>query len=242
MLTMIGILSSVSSIVVKIPGFNEWFNKVLGKIFDFGITKSSAAETSLKFDKSALKAYGNGDELEDLGSFESVKKLLDQTENMEDPVYGTSNHIISSFLHNSAIDSNNEFSENTMQVITNLTQSSSELDLMYAAKNSISDDGIITSITHIFTTSSQNSSLIDGNLTHDNIFKELCLQFVQLHDKESNISFAIQSSLADSATSDRSVLITGILSATGRILKIEGANADALVGKHWDELSKLIVK
>jgi hypothetical protein len=245
MLTMIGILSSVSSIVVKIPGFNEWFNKVLGKIFNFGITKSSAAE----FDKSMLKVDGNGGESEDLGSFESVKKLLDSAENMEDPVYGSSNNTITSFSsaiqNSSSTGSNNVFSENFIESITNVSKSSMETELMYATKNSISDDGIVTSLTHMFTTSSQNSSLIDGDLTRCSTLKELYLNFVQLHDVESNIGFMIQSRLIEGASTDEDFFVKGILSATGKILEIEeivGGNADSLVGKHWDELANLIVK
>lgn len=240
MLTMIGILSSVSSIVVKIPGFNEWFNKVLGKIFDFGITKSSAAETSLKFDKDMLKVDGNGGESENLGSFESVKKLLDNAENMEDPAYGTSNDTITSFRSaiqsGSSTGSNNEFSENFIESITSVSKTM-ESDLMYATKNSISDDGIVTSLTHMFTTTSQNSSLIDGNLNRSGAIKELFLQFVKLQDGESNIGFVIQSSL-----SEEDSFITGILSASGKILEIEGVNADTLVGKHWDELIEIVMK
>lgn len=247
MLTMIGILSSVSSIVVKIPGFNEWFNKVLGKIFDFGITKSSAAETSLKFDENMLKVDGNNGESENLGNFESVKKLLDNAENMEDPVYGTSNDTITSFKDviqsDSSTGSNNEFSQKFIESITSVTKSSNELDLMYATKNSISDDGIITSLTHVFTT--ENGTFIDGrNLTHCSTLKELFLNFVKLHDEESNIGFIIQSRLIEGASTDE-VFIKGILSSTGKILKIEeivGANADALVGKQWDELTDLLIK
>lgn len=247
MLTMIGILSSVSSIVVKIPGFNEWFNKVLGKIFDFGITKSSAAETSLKFDKDMLKVDGNGGESENLGSFESVKKLLDNAENMEDPVYGTSNNTVTSFRDviqsGSSTDSNNEFSRKFIESITSVTKSSDELDLMYATKNSISDDGIITSLTHVFST--ENGTFIDGkSLDHCNTLKEVFLNFVKLHDEESNIGFIIQSRLIEGASTDE-VLVKGILSSTGKILKIEeivGANADALVGKQWDELTNLLMK
>ena len=244
MLTMIGILSSVVSIVVKIPGFKEWFDKILGKIFNFGISKSSAAETSFKFDKSSLKANGTGDDLDDLGSFESVKKLLDQAENMKDPVYGTSNSNISSFLESSLSSDQMESSRDYVNVLTSLTQSSDKVDLFYAGKNEISDDGIITSVMHMFRTSSSNSSLIGGNLTEEHTLKELVLRFVQLHDKKSNISFYISSHLADSATTDGELkikTIKGILSATGEILEIEGANP-ALVGKQWEDLSSLIVK
>ena len=244
MLTMIGILSSVVSIVVKIPGFNEWFNKVLGNIFDLGITKSSAAET---FDRSALKVDGIGGEKEnlDLGSFESVKKLLNMAENMEDPVYGTSNFLISSMLEESAENSNSEFSENAMNVITCLTQSSDKSELMYAGKNEISDDGIITSVLHMFTTSSNNESLIDGNLTHDNTFKEVSLRFVQLHDKKSNIGFIITVENCTTDGGDKYTEVEGILSETGKILKIKelkGLDVKKLVGKQWEDLSSLIVK
>ena len=245
MLTMIGILSSVASIVVKIPSFNEWFRTVLGKIFNFGITKSSAANTSFKFDKSVLKVdgYGDGDTSQDLGNFETVKKLLDKAEDMKDPVYGSSNDYISSFSkYITSTDSNNKFSEYT-QGITNLSQSSIESDLMYATKNSISDDGIITSVTHMFC--SENSKLIDGNLNRDTTLKEVFLQFVKLYDEESNIGFTISSRLAGSDSTDKELLIKGILSPTGEVLKIEeivGADADKLIGKHWDKLTKLIVK
>jgi F0F1-type ATP synthase assembly protein I len=247
MLTMIGILSSVSSIVVKIPGFSEWFNKVLGKIFDFGITKSSAAETSLKFDKDMLKVNGNGGESENLGSFESVKKLLDNAENMEDPAYGTSNDTVTSFSHaiksGSSTDTGSEFSRKFIKSITSVTKSSNEFDLMYATKNSISDDGIVTSLSHVFTT--ENSTFIDGkSLTHCRTLKEIFLNFVKLHDEESNIGFIIESRLIEGASVD-DVFIKGILSSTGKILKIEkivGANADELVGKQWDELTNLLMK
>ncbi len=245
MLTMIGILSSVSSIIVKIPGFNEWFNKVLGKIFDFGIAKSSAAETSLNFDKDVLKVDGNGGESENLGSFESVKKLLDNAENMKDPAYGTSNDTITSFRSAIQSDSNNDLSEKFIESITSVSKSSAESDLMYATKNSISDDGIVTSLTHMFTTSSQNSTLIDGNLTRSGALKELYLNFVKLHDGKSNIGFVIQSRLIEGASTDEEFFVKGILSSTGKILKIEeivGENGDVLVGKQWDELSKLLMK
>ena len=241
MLTMIGILSSVASIVVKIPGFSEWFNKVLGKIFNFGITKSSAAE----FDKSMLKVNGNGSESEDLGSFESVKKLLDNAENMEDPVYGTTNSSIESVVSMVETEHNNELSERIIDSITTISKSSSELDLMCATKNSISDDGIITSLTHIFTTSSENSSLIDGNLNSSSTFKELVLNFVKLYDEESNIGFEVVSRLSKSADISGEIFAKGILSPTGEILEIEnivGANADELIGKHWEELSNLLMK
>ena len=244
MLTMIGILSSVASIVAKIPGFTEWFNKVLGKILNLGTTNASAAEApSLKFDRSALEVKGNGDESENLGSFESVKKLLDNAENMEDPVYGTSNDTISSFReviqNGSSTDSNNEFSQKFIESITGASKSS---DVMYAAKNEISDDGFVTSLTHMFTTASENSSLIDGNLSSSSTVKELFLRFVQLNDRKSNIGFQISSTLF--GDTDKELVISGVLSATGKILKIEaeGANVDALVGKHWDELSSLIMK
>ena len=247
MLTMIGILSSVASIAVKIPGFSEWFNKVLGKIFDFGITKSSAAETSLKFDRDMLKVNGNGGESEDLGSFESVKKLLDNAENMEDPAYGSSNDTITSFRNviqsGSSTDSNDEFSRKFIESITSVTKSSNELDLMYATKNSISDDGIMTSLSHVFST--ESGTFIDGkSLEHCNTLKEIFLNFVKLHDEESNIGFIIQSRLIEGSSTDE-VFIKGILSSTGKILEIEeivGANADTLVGKQWDELTNLLVK
>lgn len=242
MLTMIGILSSVSSIIVKIPGFNEWFNKVLGKIFDFGITKSSAAESIFKYDKSALKVDGSGGESENLGSFKSVRKLLDSAENMEDPVYGSSNDTITSFSSVIQRGSETETSQKFIESITNVSKSSIESDLMYATKNSISDDGIVTSLTHMFTTSSQDSSLIDGNLTHAETIKELFINFVKLHDGESNIGFAIQSNLIEGDSVDKEFIIKGILSATGEILKVEGARADTLIGKQWDELANLLMK
>lgn len=244
MLTMIGILSSVASIVVKIPGFNEWFNKVLGKIFNFGITKSSAAEPSLNFDKSMLKVDGGGGESENLGSFESVKKLLDNAEDMKDPVYGSTNNTITSFRSLLQGDSEAETTQKFIQSITSVTKSATETDLMYATKNSISDDGVITSLTHMFTTVSQDSSLIDGNLTRSDTLKELYLNFVKLHDVESNIGFTIQSHLCEGGTGE-DFLVQGILSATGKIIKIEeivGANADELVGKQWDELANLLMK
>jgi hypothetical protein len=244
MLTMIGILSSVVSIVIKIPGFKEWFDKLLNKLFDFGITKASASETSFKFDKSALKPTGSANETEDLGSFESVKKLLDRAENMEDPVYGTSNSYVSSFFQSSLDSNQTESSNGYIKALTCLTQSSDKAELVYAAKNQISDDGIMTSVMHMFTTSSENTSLIGGNLTEEHTLKEIVLRFVQLHDKNSNIGFYISSHLTDSATTDGELkikTIKGILSATGEILEIEGANP-ALVGKQWEDLSNLIVK
>lgn len=242
MLTMVGILSSVSSIVVKIPGFNEWFNKVLGKIFDFGITKASAAESIFKYDKSALKVDGSGGGSENLGSFESVKKLLDSAENMEDPVYGSSNDMITSFSGVFKSGSETETSQKFIESITNVSKSSIETELMYATKNSISDDGIVTSLTHMFTTSSQDSSLIDGNLTHAETIKELFINFVKLHDEESNIGFTIRSYLIEGDSANKEVIIEGILSATGEILKIEGTRSDTLIGKQWDELAKLLMK
>ena len=95
---------------------------------------------------------------------------------------------------------------------------------------------------YIFTTASENSSLIDGNLTHSSTVKELFLRFVQLNDRKSNIGFQFSSTLF--GDTDKELVISGVLSATGKILKIEaeGANVDALVGKHWDELSSLIMK
>lgn len=246
MLTMVGILSSVASIVVKIPGFNEWFNKVLGKIFNFGITKSSAAEPVFKYDISALKVNGHGSESESLGSFETVKKLLDSAENMEDPVYGTFNSDVASVTTNFASNSSNNSSVETAQKfiesITTVTKSSAESELMYATKNSISDDGVVTSVTHLFTTCSQNDTLIDGNLNFSEKIKELLISFVKLHDEESNIGFTIRSMLTESGSGDKEVIIEGLLSSTGEILKVEGARADALIGKQWDELAKLIMK
>lgn len=242
MLTMMGILSSVSSIVVKIPEFNEWFNKVLDKIFDFGITKASAAEPIFKYDKSALKVDGSGGKSENLGSFESVKKLLDSAENMEDPVYGSSNDTITSFSGVFQSDSETETSQKFIESITNVSKSSIETELMYATKNSISDDGIVTSLTHMFTTSSQDSSLINGNLTHAETIKELFINFVKLHDEESNIGFTIRSYLIEGDSENKEVIIEGILSATGEILKIEGTRSDTLIGKQWDELAKLLMK
>ena len=234
MLTMIGILSSVASIVVKIPGFNEWFKKVLDKIFDFGTSKASAASiSSLKVDKDALKA-GGAEDGENLGSFESVKKLLNQAENMEEPVCGTTNSNISSFLKQSYSETSEGFSENVKSVITDVTKSADKTDLMYAAKNAVSDDGVVTSVTHIF--SAENTSLIDGSLNQTNTLKELTLIFNQLHDRKSNISFAIEV-----FNGDKSRIVSGILSSTGKILKIEGANP-AMVGKQWEDLSSLIVK
>ena len=45
----------------------------------------------------------------------SVKKLLDNAENMEDPAYGTTNNTITSFQHfiqsETSTNSNSEFSE-----------------------------------------------------------------------------------------------------------------------------------
>jgi hypothetical protein len=96
----------------------------------------------------------------------------------------------------------------------------------------------------VFTTSSENGSLIDGNLTHCRTLKEIFLNFVKLHDEESNIGFIIESRLIEGASVD-DVFIKGILSSTGKILKIEeivGANADELVGKQWDELTNLLMK
>ena len=247
MLTMVGILSSVSSIIVKIPGFNEWFNKVLGKIFSFsliGPTKASAAEPMIKYDMSALKVNGHGSESENLGSFETVKKLLDSAENMEDPVYGTSNDRIASITSlcqsNTQTETTVETTQKFIESMTNVSKSSMETELMYATKNSISDDGIITSVTHMFTTSSQDSSLIDGNLTYAENIKELLISFVKLHDEESNIGFTIRTMMIESGGADKEVIIEGILSSTGEILKVEGARADTLIGKQWDELAKFI--
>jgi hypothetical protein len=242
MLTMLGILSSVASIVVKIPGFDEWFNKVLGKIFNFGITKSSAAEPVFKYDTSALKVDSGGGESENLGSFESVKKLLDSAENMEDPVYGSSNNTITSFRSLFQSGSETETTQKFIESITNVSKSSMETELMYATKNSISDDGVVTSVAHLFTTCSQNDTLIDGNLTHAETIKELFINFVKLHDGESNIGFAIQSNLIEGDSVDKEFIIKGILSATGEILKVEGARADTLIGKQWDELANLLMK
>lgn len=248
MLTMIGILSSVSSIVVKIPGFKEWFDKVLGKIFDFGITKANA-ETQLKFDKSALKPTGSADESENLGSFESVKKLLDKAEDMEDPVYGSSNSLVKTFCDHTTSSSSSEdykeFSKECVRSLTTLTKTSNEMELMWSAKNSVSEDGIVTSLFHMFKTSTQNGSLIDGNLNSANALKELSLGFTKLHDGESNIGFRIASRLIESGDSGEDILIKGILSSTGEVLKIEnvvGANADELVGKQWDDVINSFVE
>ena len=95
----------------------------------------------------------------------------------------------------------------------------------------------------MFTTSSENKSLIDGNLTCSNTLKELFINFVKLHDGESNIGFEIQSRSLEGARSNEDFFVRGILSSTGKIIKIEkivGANADGLVGKQWDELSKTL--
>jgi hypothetical protein len=193
-----------------------------------------------------LKVDGNGGESEDLGSFESVKKLLDNAENIEDPAYGTTNNTITSFQHfiqnESSTNSNTEFSEKFIESITTVTKSSAESELMYATKNSISDDGVVTSVTHLFTTCSQNDTLIDGNLNFSEKIKELLISFVKLHDEESNIGFTIRSMLTESGSGDKEVIIEGLLSSTGEILKVEGARADALIGKQWDELAKLIMK
>ena len=91
----------------------------------------------------------------------------------------------------------------------------------------------------MFTTSTQHSSLIDGNLTEDSTLKELFLQFVKLQDKESNIGFTLSVNVINGES--KSKIIQGILSATGKILKIEGVNADDFIGKQWDELSNLMV-
>ena len=235
MTTMIGILSSVVSIVIKIPGFNEWLGKVFGKIFDFGTMKASAQNfDKFKIDKSMLDARA-GDELDNLGNFEFVKKLLNMGEKLENPVINSSNDQISSFTQSLS----NNGSEKVIDAITSLTKSSEAEILMSAAQNEI-NDGVRTSLLHMFTTSSYNIDLINGDLT--NTCKEFVVQFTQLND--STIGFSMQSSLINNGT-DSFEGITGIFSAAGKILKIEGINGvdvKGLIGKTYDDLIKLIVK
>ena len=248
MTTMIGILSSVASIVVKIPGFNEWFNKMLGKIFDFGITKANAAEP-LKFDKNALKVDGSNGESENLGSFESVKKMLNKAEDMEDPVYGSSNSLIKGFSevsrNSSSSDSNKDFTEECMRTLTSLTKTSNEMEMMGAAKNSVSEDGFVTSLFHMFRTSSKNATLIDGDLNSTNVLKEINFGFTTLQDGESNIGFRLATRLIESDGTNEGSLIKGILSSSGEILQIDnaiGISADELIGKQWDEVINTFVE
>ena len=250
MLTMIGILSSVSSIAVKIPGFNEWFNKVLGQIFDLGITKASAAETSLKFDKDMLKIKGSVGESENLGSFEYVKKLLDDNDNnTKHPVYGSTNSTVKGFTDSvqnvSSTDSNFKFSEKFVQTMFNTSKSQTkELDLMLGTKTSITDDDNISSLTHVFSTYSENSSLIDEDLNHDNNLKELTLYLLKAKDEESNVVFSIDYNLYENSDTPKNIHVEGILSSTGKVIKIllaDGVNADTIVDKQWDELINSLV-
>jgi hypothetical protein len=48
--------------------------------------------------------------------------------------------------------------------------------------------------------------------------------------------------MIENSSADKEVIIEGLLSSTGEILKIEGARADTLIGKQWDELAKLLMK
>ena len=187
MVTIIGILSSVVSIVVKIPGFNDWFKGLLDKIFNFGMNKASAGELA-DFDPEALKTDVSDYDSEDLGNFESIKKLLDETESIEDPVYGSSNSKVANFLHIHNESTNNDLEESCHHIVSCLTKDNDELTMAYAAKNELSDDGIRTSIIHIF--NQTNTTHIDGNLEYDH--SELTLELVKLHGKQqSNIGFNI---------------------------------------------------
>jgi hypothetical protein len=248
MTLMIGILSSVASIVVKIPGFNEWFNKMLGKIFDFGLTKANAAEP-LKFDRNALKVDGNGGESENLGSFASVKKLLDKAEDMEEPVYGSSNSLIKTFSeitkNSSSSSDHKDFSQEFVKSLTSITKTSDKMEMMGAAKSSVSEDGTVSSLFHMFTTSSKDETFIDNALNSTNTLKEISLGFTTLQDGESNIGFRLATRLIESDGTNEGSLIKGILSSAGEILQIDnavGVSADELVGQHWDDVINAMVE
>ena len=239
MVTMIGILSSVVSIVAKIPGFNDWFKSLLDKIFNFGMNKASAGELA-DFDPEALKTDVSDYDSEDLGNFESVKRLLDETESIEDPIYGSSNSKVANFIHIHKESTNNDLETGCQHIVSCLTKDSDKYTTAYAAKNELSDDGIRTSIIHLFTQT--NTTQIDGNLEYDH--SELTLELVKLHGKQqSNIGFNIyihNKGLSDGDFSDTGKVIKGILSPTGKILKIKGTNS--LRGKHWDDLTKELVQ
>lgn len=243
MVTMIGILSSVVSIVAKIPGFNEWFKSLLDKIFNFGLNKANAGELA-DFDPEALKTDVSDYDSEDLGNFESVKRLLDETESIEDPVYGSSNVKVASFLHRTSTWSQNndtsEYESATTKVITSLSKSSDNDIIAHCAKSELSKDNIRTSLIHVFRS---------NNTTHLNEIDEfetskLMLQFVKLHGKQqSNVGFKIwitDGKISNGDLNNTGKVIKGILSPTGKILKIKGANS--LRGKHWDDLTRELVQ
>lgn len=234
MVTIIGILSSVVSIVVKIPGFNDWFKGLLDKIFNFGMNKASAGELA-DFNPEALKTDVSDNGSEDLGSFESIKRLLDEGEDMKDPVYGSSNSKVAMFTHMQNQTTNQtKYEEISSEFISCLSKDNDALTMAYAAKNELSEDGIMTSITHMFT--QQNVTIEDGN--SDYKLSQLSLLFIKLHGKQqSNVGFTI------GIGEDKA--IKGILSPTGKILKIKGINisgVNSLRGKHWDDLAKELVQ
>ena len=66
--------------------------------------------------------------------------------------------------------------------------------------------------------------------------------FDKLHGEDSSkIGFTIGISVFGDE-GDKGKVIEGILDASGKILEIDGANPDALVGKKWDDLIKLMTK
>lgn len=245
MITMVGILSSVVSIFIKIPKFSQWFDKLLKNVFDFGITKANAEEIdfkSLKFTADQLKA-SSSTSTENLGSFEGVKNLLNQAENLENPIYGTSNNDINSVLEHtlesSTKNGNYSSASFTKQVLTNLTKSNED-QILYSFKNSISDDNIQTGVFHMFTVSEHtfNNGIEFAGL------KQYIMLFNKIYDDStSKIGFMMEVNLDLAGDEgDKIKFIKGILDASGKIIEIEGANSDALVGKKWDDLIKLMTK
>ena len=59
-----------------------------------------------------------------------------------------------------------------------------------------------------------------------------------------NVIFSIESSLFEDDNISKEIYVEGILSPTGKIIKIlrtEGVNADTIVDKQWDELINSLV-
>ena len=124
-------------------------------------------------------------------------------------------------------------------MLTNLTKSNED-QILYSFKNSVSDDNMQTGVFHMFTVSEHtfNNGIEFAGL------KQYIMLFNKIYDDStSKIGFMMEVNLDLAGDEgDKIKFIKGILDASGKIIEIEGANSDALVGKKWDDLIKLMTK
>ena len=227
--TMVGILSSIISVVIQIPGFMEWIKKVFDKMFDTNLLSSASAATNNN--KSSLENIikelknskdNHGGQSITSKSFEKIKSMLKDINESRPPKYGSRDEVLSFTELTQKDDSNEKFSESLKDFILTLSKTKAVQKLaggeelsLYSSAAEVDKDGYISEIVQSFE--------IDAN----GECKRELIRFVALQDNTNNIGLNADIN---------GKIISVIFNNAGKVIK----GSKELVGKSYDDIMEMI--